>query len=101
MDVYTELTRLMQENPALVFNNDGYEYLSKEIRESHKEAIAEIETILKTVFPKLTRFDNFKPRKNATRTAVRFQSIWTEEPYFIGVNYVALEDLKSEEPECL
>ena len=88
--IRADLERLMQDNPALIFDNDGYEYLSKEIKEAHAVAIQEIEKLLRTVFPTLTRFDNFKPRKNG-RTAVRFQSRWAD--YFTGVNYVALEDL--------
>lgn len=87
------LMKLMQDNPALVFDNDGYEYLPKEVRETHAETIKEIEEILKTVFWKLTRFDNFKPRKDGTM-AVRFQSVWSMEPHFIGVNYIPLEEIE-------
>ena len=33
--------------PKLTFQNEGYQYLSKEIKENHKKEIAEIESILK------------------------------------------------------
>lgn len=89
---YERLVELKNSNPELVFNNDGYEYLSKGVKESHKSQIEEIEAILKETVEGFVRFDNFKPRKNGT-IAVRMQTRWSDS--FTGVEYINIEKFKN------
>ena len=73
--------------PKLTFQNEGYQYLSKEIKENHKKEIAEIESILKKEIKGFVRFDNFKINKDGS-FSVRCQYYWDEN--FIGVGYFNL-----------
>ena len=91
---YDRLVDLKNTYPELTFNNDGYEYLSREVKESHKAQIEEISAILKETVFGFVRFDNFKPRKNGS-FAVRMQTKWSE--MFTGVQYNDIEDFKNEE----
>ena len=88
---YERLKELKNNCPELTFNNDGYEYLSKEIKEKYKEQIQEIEDILKKCIQGFVRFDNFKPYKNDS-FAVRVQYMWDSS--FEGVGYFKIEDFK-------
>ncbi len=75
--------------PQLTFDNDGYQYLSKEVKESHKSQIVEIESILKRVIEGFVCFNNFKPlRKGGFE--VRCQQHWEGDTGFIGVNYISM-----------
>jgi hypothetical protein len=89
---YEKLIELKNSNPELVFNNDGYEYLSKDVKASHKSQIEEIEAILKKTVEGFVRFDNFKPRDNDT-FAVRMQTRWSDR--FTGVEYINIEKFKN------
>lgn len=91
---YDRLVELKNAYPELTFNNDGYEYLSQEVKESHKAQIEEISAILKETVFGFVRFDNFKPRKNGS-FAVRMQTQWDER--FTGVQYNDIEDFKNKE----
>lgn len=95
MSVYTELTRLMNDNPDLLFNNNNYQELPRDVAEANASAIAEIETLLKKVVIGFVRFQNFKPRKDRP-VAVRFQATYASLTYYVGVYYVPLEDFKDE-----
>ena len=89
------LTELKEEFPELTFDNDGYEYLSKEVSDKHQEQIKEISSILKTLIPGFIRFDNFKPRSDDT-FAIRVQYNWGHaegERSFTGVGYFKLSEL--------
>ena len=94
MKTYDRLNQLKEQNPELIFDNDGYQYLPLETREKHKEQIKEIELILKEFGYQSVRFKNFKPRKDGSY-AVRFDAKWDNT--FQGVIYVSLEDFKNEE----
>jgi hypothetical protein len=91
MDYFEALSEMADLNPELVFNNNGYERLSHEVVERNKEAITEIEKILKECVSGFVSFQNFKPRKDGTM-AVRCQTRWSD--WFIGVSYFPLEDFK-------
>jgi hypothetical protein len=93
MDAYTELTKIMEANPALVFDNDGYDKLSPEIVEANKDAIKSIENILKQCVKGFVSFQNFKPRRDGS-TAVRYQVWYNDEGSFTGVAYTSLEKFK-------
>jgi hypothetical protein len=84
------LTELMQSNPDLVFNNDGYENLSPEIVEANKDAIQRIEAILRSKIEGFVWFQNFKPRSDGSFDA-RYQVRYS--PHFTGVAYTPLMEL--------
>ena len=89
--IYTALEELRANNPELTFNNDGYQNLNPDVVERNKEAIAEIESLLKTVIFRFVRFQNFKPRKDGT-IAVRYQVHY--DASFVGVGYKSMDELK-------
>lgn len=93
---YNRLLQLQQDNPQLTFQNDGYQYLSKEIVENHKLQIAEISEILKTTVKGFEKFNNFRIRKNGD-IVVRLQFQWSSS--FTGVGYFELEDFKNFEED--
>ena len=88
---YDRLIELKNQFPELTFDNDGYEYLSKETQESHKEQIEEIKQILKETIEGFSSFNNFKPRENGS-FAVRCQ--YNYDRSFIGVGYFGIELFK-------
>lgn len=89
--IYDKLIELKNEYPELTFNNDGYEYLSRGVKDAHKAQIAVIEVMLEHTVPGFVRFDNFKPKKNGSFD-VRMQTMWSE--YFTGVQYNDIEYFK-------
>ena len=89
--VYDKLKEYQKNYPSLTFDNNGFEYLSMEVKESHKEQISEINNILKKEISGFIYFDNFKPRKNGT-FSIRYQCHWSES--FIVVGYTDIEDFK-------
>ena len=91
-DVYKKLTEYQKNFPQLTFDNDGYEYLPMEVRETHKVQITEIEEILKSVIDGFIEFNNFKPRRDGS-FAVRYQCYWDET--FKGVGYLDINSLKN------
>ena len=96
---YIRLKELQSNYPALTFQNNGYEYLSKAVQEEHAEQIAEISAILKDTVLGFTRFNNFKLRSDGS-IVVRLQFNWsagTDSPYFEGVGYFPLEDWNTPE----
>lgn len=90
-NIYNMLKEYKQQYPKLTFDNDGYEYLSIEIKESHKKQIEEINNILKKIITGYVEFNNFKPQKNGS-FSIRYQYNWNE--HFIGVGYANIEDFK-------
>ena len=90
-NVYNKLKEYQKNYPSLTFDNNGYEYIPIEIRESHKKQIKEISKILKDNIKGFVEFNNFKLRKNDT-FSIRCQCYWDET--FIGVSYIDIEDFK-------
>lgn len=88
--IKNRLIELQHLYPYLTFNNDGYEYLSLEIRNNHKEQISEISSLMKEIDPAYVEFFNFKPRKNGS-FAIRYNCYYDER--FIGVNYLDINQL--------
>lgn len=90
MTAYDKLIEIMNAHPDLIFSNDGYETLPKDIVAANQEAIARIEDILRPCIKGFVRFQNFKPRKDGT-TAVRYQVHYNDEGSFTGVAYTDLD----------
>lgn len=84
-EIFAKLMEIKDKYPELIFDNNGYEYLSPAVKEKHKEQIEEISALLKEQFPDFVRFDNFKPRKNGT-FSIRCQSHYSVS--FVGVEYL-------------
>jgi hypothetical protein len=94
---YDRLNEIREQYPELTFDNDGYQYLSPEIKEKHKKQIDEISEILKKTVPGFERFDHFKPSKKYGFT-VRLQCNYnhgTKNLPFTGVDYIPLEKFKN------
>ena len=89
--VYDKIKGIYESNPELTFQNDGYQYLSKEVKDANKEAIAEIESLLDKAISGFSRFDNFNIYKDGT-IRIRVQYRWSES--FTGVGYFPLDDFK-------
>mgnify|MGYP003603483754 FL=1 len=75
--------------PKLTFQNEGYQYLSKEIKENHKKEIAEIESILRQEINGFSEFNNFKINKDGS-ISVRCQYYWDNS--FKGVSYFNINE---------
>lgn len=87
MNYIEELTEIMNDNPELIFDNDGYETLSQEIQNEKAEVITQIETILKENIEEFVSFQNFKPRKDGS-FAIRMQVHY--DASFVGVHYMPM-----------
>ena len=93
MDNYNRLILIQKEYPELTFQNEGYEYLSRDTVNKHKEQIEEISNILKTILKGFVQFNNFKVYKNGD-IMIRVQYYWDER--FIGVGYFNIEEFKEQ-----
>ena len=84
-----KLTEIKSNFPKLTFQNEGYQYLSKEIKENHKKEIAEIESILKEEIKGFSEFNNFRENKDGS-FSVRCQYCWDDS--FKGVGYFNINE---------
>lgn len=91
METYNKLIEFQQKYPELTFQNNGYEYLSTDVKKRYAEQIKEISELLKQCIEGFVEFNNFKLRKNGS-FAVRVQYQWS--PAFTGVGYFNIEDFK-------
>lgn len=99
---YNRLNELRLKYPALTFENEGYQYISKEVREAHKEPIEEIEAILRKTFEGFSKFKNFKTSKKTGKPVIRLDYNYNYDGKgipFIGVGYFHLEIWKDYEIE--
>ena len=95
LEDYYELLLFKKLYPELTFDNNGYEYLKLKVRESHKEQIEKIESILKKHIGGFSNFNNFKPRENGSFD-IRCQYNWgfPDDSYFMGVGYFNIKEFK-------
>lgn len=91
MKVYDRLVQIQKEHPELTLDNNGYEYLPRDVKERHKDVIEELEDLLGKSVEGFTEFNNFKPRTNGS-IDVRVQYHWDSR--FIGVGYFPLSEFK-------
>ena len=89
-EIKQRIIEIQKDYPELTLDNQGYEYLSKEIIDAHKEPIQELSELIKIIDPAFVEFNNFKPRKN-NNFDIRFQCRWDKN--FIGVNYIDINDI--------
>lgn len=100
-NAYQRLKEIKDQYPELTFQNEGYQYLPKEVRERHAEQIEEISSILRQTIVGFIEFNNFKTHEDGTVT-VRVQFNWEAEKdnsnvgYFAGVGYFDLELFRNE-----
>ena len=87
--VKDKLFKYASDYPDLVFNNEGYQILPREVVEEHKQPILELESILKSVVPSFVSFQNFKLRSNGD-LVIRYQAYWSDS--FIGVVYTPVKE---------
>jgi hypothetical protein len=98
---YERLNQLREECPELTYDNNGYEYISTEVKEKYAEQIKEISEIILRHDPMFTKFNNFKPRKTNYEYngefAIRYQRYYGEiASGFQGVHYEHLDWFKIE-----
>lgn len=77
--------------PELTLKNNGYEYLSKEVRKENKEIISGILDLIRDYIPSATKFHNFYPRKDG-EFDVRIEYCWDDDIYYYGVGYFLIKD---------
>lgn len=84
--VFEKITEIKNNYPELTFNNEGYQYLSNEVKGKYNEQIEGVKNLIKSVFPYITEFNNFKPKHDGT-FSIRCQGYYDEVTYFQGVYY--------------
>jgi len=85
---YDLLKSIQKDYPILTFQNNGYEYINKNMfSEMDKIAFDNIHNILAKAIVGFVRFDNFKLSKKG-EIRIRFQYYWDER--FAGVGYLDL-----------
>ena len=93
MSIHGEnLLLISQEYPELIFQNDGYEYLSPEVMERNAKGVQRVNDIMRIVDTFFVSFTNFKVTSGYKMT-IRYQKYYNDEPSFIGVSYVLLEHI--------
>tara|TARA_R110000737_G_scaffold346362_1_gene376060 strand:- start:10583 stop:10864 length:282 start_codon:yes stop_codon:yes gene_type:complete len=86
------LKQIADSHPALIFQNDGYEYIRRHnLSEEDKKAFDEVGVILKDKVREFVKFYNFKLRKSTGEVCVRFDGYYDES--FVGVFYVPVSEI--------
>lgn len=94
-ELHNELRSLFEQHPELRLQNNGYEYLSREVQQAKAAEIARIEAILKEHVLGFVKFFNFKTREERT-IVLRFDYDWAADggsTHFTGVGYLPLDHL--------
>jgi hypothetical protein len=92
-ETHKELSDLYTDNPELHLQNNGYEYLSKDVREAKAPEIKRISDILREHVKGFVKFFNFRVRKSG-EIVLRFDYVWDDNIGFVGVGYVELDELR-------
>jgi len=90
---YKKLITFQKDYLELTFQNNGFEYLSPEIREKHKKQIDEISEILKKHIKGFREFNNFFKLKDRS-LSIRCQ--YDYDITFTGVGYFSIDDFKDD-----
>ena len=93
-ELHAELKDIHARYPALTFKNEGYQYISPEVREAHKVPIDRISEILKEHVRGFVKFFNF--RDETGEIVLRFDYDWgagQNAVHFVGVGYAKLDEL--------
>ena len=92
-EIHAELLGLLNDHPELRFQNNGYEYLSREVQEAKAEQIARISAILKDHVEGFVKFFNFNVGKDGA-IRLRFDYVWDPHTGFVGVGYLNVDRLR-------
>jgi hypothetical protein len=101
-EIFDELHRIADEHPELIFQNNGYESLSRKVQEVKAAQIARVSTILREHVTGFSKFFNYK-HNTVHGLTLRFYYNWGEEDktlYFIGVGYLPLKALREGFKAC-
>ena len=94
---YNTLLEIQNNNKILTYQNKGYDNFDKsKMSPEDKEAVNEIESILKKHIKGFSTFQNFKLSKKTNELEIRFQYNWGYDGkgiYFIGVGYLLVKEL--------
>lgn len=93
---YNKLKEIQANYPQLTYIAKGYDGLSREIKEAHKEQISEITGLLKSLFSDFRSFQNFTPSKD-NKFTIRCQFAY--DASFTGVHYLTENDFNIESHE--
>lgn len=99
-ELHAELTKLAADHPELVFQNHGYQYIGREVREAKAEQLARIKEILKEHIVGFVEFFNFRLDKEGI--VLRFDYNWGASEgtlHYVGVGYLPLDHLRDGFPE--
>ena len=100
-ELHVELKAIAETHPDMVFQNEGYQYVSTETYVKHAKQFARVTEILKEHVVGFVRFFNFRmdtPKGGGDPVLVlRLDYNWGEADgtrYFVGVGYVTLDELR-------
>jgi hypothetical protein len=99
--LHEELQKIQADYPALTFQNKGYQYLSPEVLDAHKDQIDRITEILREHVTGFSEFYNFRHDKEGA-VVLRFNYNWGAAEgtmYYQGVGYLKLDHLLNGFPE--
>lgn len=91
-NISEQIAAIAKANPAIVFQNNGYEYLPRETWESNKAAIFAIDDILRKFVVGYIGLYNLKIAKNG-ETVARYEVYYNDAKSFHGVAYTPLAKL--------
>lgn len=90
-EVADELISIAENHPDLVFQNNGYEYLSRRVWAANAAPIARVSEILREHVEGFQVFFNFR-RSQSHGLVLRFDYLWTS--FFRGVGYLPVSQLR-------
>jgi hypothetical protein len=93
MNAKERLLAYIEENPDLVFQNDGYQEMPNATKERLARQIKEIESFLNTIVWGFVRFQNFKRLDNGD-LVLRCQVHYSDVRSFVGVSYINLNEFE-------
>lgn len=77
--------------PELTLQNNGYDYLSKEVRKENKEIISGVLDLIRDYIPTVSKFHNFHKSIKGDWT-VRVDYKWDDDINFFGVGYFPIKN---------
>ena len=88
------LEEIQKQYPELTYISKGYDYISPEVQEKHRDIIEEVSKILNDRVYGFREFNNFCHDKKGN-LCVRCQTAWS--PSFVGVSYFKVADMRNDE----
>jgi hypothetical protein len=90
MKISERLAEYIAAHPGLVFQNDGYQEMPRDLADELRPQITEVEALVKPLVWGFVRFQNFKRRENGD-LVLRCQVYYDDARTFVGVSYIKVE----------